>query len=75
MNLIHLLRDPREPVVALRCPTCHGRFDAGHNRAIARRSAARRAGQMWLLPEIEYAATPTRDVPRAVLEAGQMELF
>ena len=35
-----------------------------------RRNRARRQGQMWLLPELEYAASPVWLIPRGVFEAA-----
>jgi hypothetical protein len=75
LNLCHLQRDPASTLIALLCPRCHGRYDARWNHALARRTAAERSGQLWLLPEIEYAPVPSRLIPRRVLEAAQGRLF
>jgi hypothetical protein len=75
LNLAHLRRDPRTAVVALFCPQCHGRYDHAWSRALARRTVARRVGQLWLLPEIEWAAAPSAEVPLRVLRAAQWRLF
>lgn len=76
LNLAHLERDPRSSsIVALRCPTCHGRFDALWNLALARRTRAKRVGQLWLLPELEYAPLPAWMIPARVLREAQGRLF
>lgn len=68
LNLCHLERDPeRSGVVELRCPSCHGRYDARVNFALGRRTRARKTGQRWLLPELEYAPTPLSAIPGRVL--------
>ena len=53
LNAAHLTHDPRSSAVALLCPACHARHDSRHRYAVWRRNRARRAGQLWLLPEIE----------------------
>jgi hypothetical protein len=74
IQLAHLLHNPRTGVVALMCATDHGRYDALHSRAVARRTIARKQGQLWLLPEIEWAPFPLWMVPRQFRESGQMNL-
>jgi hypothetical protein len=75
LNLAHLQRDPASYVIALLCPRCHGAYDALWNRSLARRTIAKRVGQLWLLPELEWAPVPSRLIPRSVLEAAQGRLF
>jgi hypothetical protein len=76
LNGAHRNHDPRDrsSVVAW-CPTCHARHDAPHRLAVMRRSHARRHGQLWLLPELEYAPDPEWMIPRAVLREAQLGLF
>lgn len=80
LNLAHVTHDPRvQTQVCLWCPSCHAIHDAPHAFAIRRRTFARRAGQLWLLPEIEFAAVPMWLVPRklarAVIASAQGRLF
>lgn len=76
LNLAHISHDPRQPHrVALWCPNCHARNDAPHRVAMMRRSRARREGQLWLLPEIEYAPLPAWQVPQRAIDQLQGELF
>jgi hypothetical protein len=76
LNLAHTQHDPRSPeLVALWCPACHARHDAPHAYAMTRRSRARRVGQLWLLPEIEWAPFVSWMIPARVLKAGQWRLF
>jgi hypothetical protein len=63
INLSHDLHDPRLPGVRLRCPRCHGKYDAKQSHALARRTRAKRAGQMWLSAELEFAPIPLADIP------------
>src|SRR3982751_4441836 len=56
LNAAHLSHDPRDNVrVAVLCPACHSRHDTPQRIAMTRRTRARRSGQLWLLPEIEFA--------------------
>src|SRR5579872_1595999 len=71
LNLCHLSHDPRSSAVALMCPADHNRHDAAHRLAIQRRNRARLAGQLWLLPEIEWAPYPTWAIPRRLIAAAQ----
>lgn len=73
VNLAHLSHDPRDSGSrTLLCPSCHGIHDTPHRIAVTRRTRARRAGQLWLDPEIEYAAFPTSLWP---LRLRQLSLF
>jgi hypothetical protein len=69
INLAHDTHDPATSSVSLLCPACHARFDAPHRLAVWRRNRAARHGQLWLLPELEFAATPAWAIPRAVFAA------
>jgi hypothetical protein len=74
INGAHLDHNPRNSAsVALLCPACHARHDAGHALAVRRRNRAAQVGQLWLWAEVEFAATPWWAIPRAAL--GQGELF
>lgn len=79
LNLAHETHDPATSSVALMCPACHARHDAKHRLAVWRRNRAKRDGQAWLLPELEYAPFPAWQIPRAVFAAAdaarQRELF
>jgi hypothetical protein len=76
LNLAHTTHDPRaKELVALWCPSCHGRHDAPHSFAVRRRTRAKKVGQLWLLPEIEFAAVPAWLIPRRVIAELQEKLF
>lgn len=76
LNGAHVTHDPRDmELVAVWCPSCHATHDARHAFAVRRRSRARRVGQLWLLPEIEWAPYPSWQIPRRVLTAAQGRLF
>lgn len=75
LNLAHLSHDPRSSAVAFLCPADHNRHDAAHRFAVWRRNRAKRVGQLWLLPEIEYAPYPAWMIPRRVIESAQESLF
>lgn len=75
LQVCHLSHDPRSAVVAVMCVSCHARNDAHQRWAQTRRTYAKRAGQLWLLPEIEFAASPAWMIPRRVAVAGQGSLF
>jgi hypothetical protein len=53
----------------------YGRHDARHAHAVRRRNHARRFGQGWLWPEVEWAPYAGWMVPRRVLVARQEGLF
>lgn len=74
MNLAHLTHDPmRRDRLAWMCPSCHARHDTPQRVAMTRRTRARRAGQLWLLPEIEFAPFPIWEVPAEVLIEARQE--
>lgn len=76
LNLAHTHHDPRQPeLVALWCPSCHATHDAPQVYAVRRRTRAKRVGQLWLFPEVEFAPFPSWMVPRRVLIAAQGRLF
>jgi hypothetical protein len=73
---MHRTHDPRDmALVAIACVSCHTRFDSGHRVAVMRRSRAKKVGQLWLLPEIEFAAVPAWLIPRRVIAELQEKLF
>jgi RNase P subunit RPR2 len=79
-NLSHETHDPVNSSVRIRCAACHTRADAPHRAAVLRRRRAEASGQLWLLAEIEFAATPAWALPARVFSelwgAGrQGELF
>jgi hypothetical protein len=72
----HMTHDPRDmALVSVLCFPCHARHDAPHRLAMMRRSRAKRTGQLWLLPELEYAPFPAWAIPRRVLDAAQERMF
>jgi hypothetical protein len=76
LNLAHLTHNPASSLVALMCAADHNRHDAGHRLAVWRRNRARASGQLWLLPEIEFAADALWMVPAdaiAAIERGAQE--
>lgn len=73
INLAHLDHDQRSPRVALLCPACHNRHDAARRLAVWRRSRAKRHGQLWLLPEIEWAPFPSWRAPAGVFAVDRQE--
>jgi hypothetical protein len=79
LNLAHITNDPLTSSVAFLCPACHTRHDARHSMAVRRRNEATQFGQLWILPEIEFAVTPLRRIPdaafRAIEAARQGALF
>jgi len=76
INLCHTSHDPRSSSVSLLCPADHNRHDAGHRLAVWRRNRARRYGQLWLWPEVQWAPYPLWLVPRRARERErQEELF
>lgn len=76
-NLSHETHDPLNSSVRIRCAACHARADARHRAAVVRRKRAAAAGQLWLMPEIEWAAAPAWAIPAGALRAihAQRELF
>jgi hypothetical protein len=76
LNGAHVTHDPRDmELIMVLCPRCHGQNDAPHAFAMRRRTLAKRVGQLWLLPELEYAPFANWMIPRRVLTAGQGRLF
>lgn len=64
INGAHLDHDPRNPKsVVLMCPSCHAANDAPHRIAIMRRRKATSTGQLWLLPELEWAPFASWEIP------------
>ncbi len=75
LNAAHTTHDPATSSIKLMCAACHARHDAPRRIATVRRRRAAAAGQMWLMPEIEYAASPAWAIPHGYFEALQGELF
>jgi hypothetical protein len=80
MNWAHLSGDPRLPGrMGWLCPSCHAKHDTPQRLAVTRRTRARKHGQLWLAPELEYAHLPMFLWPTRVmrqLEAdAQLSLF
>jgi hypothetical protein len=74
LNCAHVHHDPRNnALVAVWCPGCHSRHDAGHRLAVMRRNRAKRVGQLWLWEEVKWAPYPLWVVPRRVVTEGQMD--
>jgi hypothetical protein len=72
----HVTHDPRNnAMVCIWCPACHARNDSPHRLAMMRRSRARRVGQLWLLPESEWACFPAWLIPARVLRDAQGRMF
>jgi hypothetical protein len=75
INLCHETHDPVTSSIRIVCAACHARRDAPHRLAVRRRREAQRAGQGWLLPELEHAAAPAWAIPAAAFAGAQGELF
>lgn len=77
INGAHLNHDPRDArSVVLMCPRCHARNDSGHRIAIMRRRRADRHGQLWLLPEMQWAPFAAWEIPGRIYDRlAQMKLF
>ena len=76
LNAAHVHHDPRNgQLITILCPACHSRHDTPQRVAMTRRTRAKRSGQLWLTPEIEYAPYASWMVPRRVLEEAQLGLF
>lgn len=77
INLAHLDHDPQsERNRVLLCPSCHAAHDAKHCLAIQRRRRAAATGQLWLLPEMEWAPFAQWEIPGWVRDRlCQMGLF
>lgn len=77
INVTHETHDPRTSSIRIRCAACHSQADAPHRLAVIRRRRARESGQLWLLPEIEYASVPAWEIPLEAFTAiySQGRLF
>lgn len=76
INAAHLNHNPAEPADALLCASCHAMNDAAHRLAMWRRSRSRRTGQLWLMPEIEWAPYPAQEIPGPIFDRlAQLPLF
>jgi 5-methylcytosine-specific restriction endonuclease McrA len=76
LNGAHMTHDPRDmALVMVLCPSCHAKHDAPHRVAMMRRNRAKRVGQLWLLPEIEWAPYASWMIPRRVIAGAQERLF
>ena len=69
VNVTHETHDPRTSSIRIRCAACHSRADAPHRLAVLRRRRARESGQLWLMPELEHAATPAWEIPADAMRA------
>ena len=76
VNLCHETHDPRTSSVKIVCPGCHSRRDSRHRLAVIRRRRAEASGQLWLLPELEFASVPAWEIPpdaiRAIYAQGSL---
>jgi hypothetical protein len=77
INAAHREHDPRDSQqVILLCPGCHARHDAPHRIAIMRRRKATATGQLWLLPELEWAPMAFWEIPGWIFDRiAQLDLF
>lgn len=77
INGAHTDHDPRNKnSVVLMCPSCHAHHDAPHRIAIMRRRKAQTTGQLWLLPELEWAPFAWWEIPGWIYDRIiQMKLF
>lgn len=77
VNVSHETHDPRTSSTRIRCAGCHARADAPHRIAVIRRRRAEASGQLWLLPEIQYASVPAWEIPQDAIRAiyAQGRLF
>ena len=71
----HETHDPKNSSIVIRCVSCHTRRDTRHRLAVMRRRRAEAAGQLWLMPEIKWAASPAWAIPPGAIVAVQWELF
>lgn len=77
INAAHTDHNPanRKSVVLL-CPSCHARHDAKHRLAIMRRSQAKKVGQQWLFPEVQWEPFAAIDIPGRIYDRiKQLGLF
>ncbi len=76
INAAHLDHNPANPhSVVLMCPSCHATNDAPHRLAIQRRMRAAKAGQQWLLPELEWSPMAEVEIPGWVLDLLRQTRF
>jgi hypothetical protein len=80
INWCHLSGDPRLPgKMGWLCPSCHGRNDTPQRVLVTRRTRARKHGQLWLTPDLEYAHLPMilwpARVIRRIEDENQLPLF
>lgn len=77
INGAHKDHDPRNPSsVVLMCPSCHARNDSPHRIAIMRRRKATANGQLWLLPELQWAPFASWEIPGWIYDRmAQLKLF
>ena len=77
VNGAHTGHDPRDSSsVVLMCPRDHARHDARHRMAIMRRRRATATGQLWLLPELEWAPFAVWEIPGWIYDRiRQIPLF
>lgn len=76
INATHSTHDPRQPPDRLRCPSCHARHDSRHCFAIHRRRKAKATGQLWLMPELEWAPFADWEIPGWIYDRLiQLRLF
>jgi hypothetical protein len=77
INGAHQDHDPRNRAsVALMCPSCHARHDSRHRIAIMRRRRANQHGQLWLLPELEWAPFASWELPGWIFDRlAQLRVF
>ena len=73
LNVAHLSPDPADRMsLTVLCPSCHSKRNGAQRAAMARRTRARKRGQMWLSDELEVAPVPVRLWP---MRLRQMDLF
>jgi hypothetical protein len=75
LNWAHMSGDPRLPGrMGWLCPSCHAKHDSPQRILVTRRTRAKRHGQLWLLPEIEWAHLPVQLWPARVIHQLEDEL-
>ena len=73
LRVVNLSHDPADRTrLTVLCPSCHAKQSATQRNAVARRTRARKRGQMWLSGELEVAPLPVRLWP---MRLRQMDLF